>query len=73
MICKFCGGETIHKKVRRQHWLNNKLYIVKNVDTAVCLECGERDFHTTILDQIDRLLTTEHPVKQHLNVKVVSL
>lgn len=73
MICEFCDGQTISKKVRRQHWLNGKLYIVENVDAEVCLECGERYFHATVLDQIDRLLMTDHPVKQRLDVEVVSL
>lgn len=73
MICEFCQGHTVSKKVKRQHWLEGKLYIVENVDAEVCLECGERYFHATTLDAIDRLLKTEHPVKQRLEVEVVSL
>jgi YgiT-type zinc finger domain-containing protein len=73
MICEFCDGQTIAKKVKRQHWLNGRLYIVENVNAEVCPECGERYFHATVLDQIDRLLTSEHSVKQRLDVEVVSL
>jgi YgiT-type zinc finger domain-containing protein len=73
MICECCDGQTTPKKVRRQHWLNGKLYIVENVDAEICPECGERYFHATVLDQIDRLLTSDHPVKQRLDVEVVSL
>ena len=73
MICEFCSGETIAKKVRRQHWLNGKLYTVENVEAEVCPECGERYFHATVLDQIDRFLTSDHPVKERLEVEVVSL
>lgn len=73
MICEFCGGQTVSKKVKRQHWLKGKLYIVENVDAEVCLECGERYFHATTLDAIDDFLKTEHPVKQRLEVEVVSL
>ncbi len=73
MICELCGGTTVHKKVRRQHWFEGKLYIVENVDAEVCLECGERYFHATTLDQIDALLKQEHFVKQRLDVEVVSL
>ncbi|MBD1823455.1 YgiT-type zinc finger protein [Cyanobacteria bacterium FACHB-DQ100] len=46
--------------MRRQHWLNDSLYIVENVDAEVCPDCGERYFHATVLDKIDRLLTAEH-------------
>lgn len=73
MICELCGGTAIHKKVRRQHWLEGRLYIIENVDAEVCLECGERYFHATTLDLIDALLRKEHFVKQRLDVEVVSL
>jgi YgiT-type zinc finger domain-containing protein len=73
MICEFCDGNTRSKTVRRQHWLDGKLYIIENVTAEVCSECGERYFHATVLDQIDRLLQSNHPVKQTLQVEVVSL
>ena len=73
MKCEFCDGITIPKKVRRQHWLHGKLFIVDNVQVEVCTECGERYFHATVLDDIDRLLESEHPVKEHMDVEVVSL
>lgn len=73
MICEFCGGETRKKKVKKQHWLRNRLYVVENVEAEVCQECGERYFHATTLDAIDRYLLTEHAVKQQLNVEVVDM
>lgn len=73
MICEFCGGQTVKKKVTRQHWLHGKLYIVENVEAEVCSECGERYFHATILDEIDRMLEAEHEVKDEMVVEVVSL
>ena len=73
MRCEFCGGHTVQKKVKRQHWLEGKLYIIENVDAEVCLKCGERYFHAKTLGDIDRLLKMEHPVKQKLYVEVVSL
>lgn len=73
MICEFCRGKTVKKKVKRQHWLHGKLYIVENVEAEVCPECGERYFHAKVLDEIDRLLEKEHDVKERMNVEVVSL
>ena len=72
MICEFCGGQTAPRKVRKQHWLGGKLYLVENVTAEVCPDCGERYFHATVLDQIDEMLRAEHPVKEHLSVEVVS-
>ena len=73
MICEFCGGHTRKKKVKRQHWLHGRLYIVENVEAEVCTECGERYFHATTLDAIDQFLSAEHPVKGKMDVEVVSL
>jgi len=73
MICEFCGGETKPKKVKRQHWLQGKFYIIENVNAEVCKDCGERYFHATILDSIDHFLAMEHEVKKYISVEVVSI
>ncbi|MBF0567045.1 MAG: YgiT-type zinc finger protein [Nitrospirae bacterium] len=73
MICEFCKGGTKKKKVKRQHWLHGILYIVENIEAEVCTECGERYFHAQVLDEIDRLLESEHEVKTLMSVEVVSL
>ena len=73
MLCEFCGGETRKKNVKRQHWLNRKLYIVENVNAEVCQECGERYFHAKTLDAIDEFLSQKHPVKARIDVEIVSL
>jgi len=73
MICEFCGGETRKKKVKRQHWLNGKLFILENVDAEICKECGERYFHAKTLDAIDSHLSGSHPIKEILNVEVVNI
>ncbi|TAL27306.1 MAG: YgiT-type zinc finger protein [Nitrospirae bacterium] len=73
MICEFCGGQTTKKKVKRQHWLHRRLYIVENVEAEVCSECGERYFHAKVLDGIDNLLESIHTVKEKLEVEVVRL
>jgi len=72
MKCEFCDSETSKKKVRRQHWLKGKLYIVEDVEAEVCRECGERYFHAATLDRIDMLVSGDHQVKEILSVEVVS-
>ena len=73
MTCEFCGGKTAKKTVRKQHWLKGKLYIVENVEAEVCTQCGERYFHATTLDAIDKLLESDHEVKDRLDVEVVPM
>lgn len=72
MICEFCDGQTVKRKVRKQHWLEGRLYLVENVEAEVCGECGERYFHALVLDRIDEMLKAEHSVKERLSVEVVS-
>jgi len=38
MLCEFCGGETVNKKVRKIHWFQERLYIVDDVEAEVCRE-----------------------------------
>ena len=71
MKCEFCGGDTKLKQVKRQHWLNGKLYIVENMDAEVCTECGERYFHAKTLDDVDALLSKQHMIEETLSVEVV--
>ncbi len=71
MICEFCSGDTAKKTVKKQHWLKGKLYIIENVEAEVCTQCGERYFHAKTLDAIDRLLESDHEVKDRLSVEVV--
>lgn len=72
MKCEFCGSDTVHRLVRKHHWLQGRLYIVESVDAEVCTECGERYFHAVTLDKIDRLIGDEHSVKEVLSVEVLS-
>ena len=62
-MCEFRGGRTKAKNVKRQHWLNKKLYIVENVQAEVCTECGERCFHAKTLDALDASRSERHVVK----------
>ena len=73
MKCDFCDGDTKLERVKKQHWLRGRLYLIENVEADVCRDCGQRYFHATTLDAIDRLLSNDHAVKQSLEVEVVSL
>jgi YgiT-type zinc finger domain-containing protein len=72
MKCEFCRGETVSRRVRKQHWHNGTLYIVENVEAEVCPECGERYFHATVLDKIDAMIQGKHEVKEVLSVEVLT-
>ncbi len=73
MICEFCAGETGTRRVRKQHFLDGKLYLVENVEAEVCPECGERYFHAATLDAADRIIRGKHTVKESLTVDVITV
>ncbi len=73
MVCEFCGGNTARKTVKKHHWLKGRLYIVENVEAEVCTQCGERYFHAKALDAIDKLLESDHDVRERLSVEVVTM
>ena len=74
MICEYCGGETVKKRVRKTHWYRARLYLVEDVEAEVCRECGERYYHATTLDELDRMLETgQLAIKSQLNVQVVGM
>ena len=72
MKCEFCDSETALRLVKKQHWFKGRLYIVEDVEAEVCTECGERYFHATTLDAIDRMIGADHPVKEVLSVEVLT-
>ena len=72
MKCEFCNADTVARSVKKQHWYDGRLYIVENVEAEVCPECGKRYFHATTLDAIDRMIASEHPVKEVLAVEVLT-
>lgn len=72
MKCEFCNSETTRKKVRKSHWFKGSLYIVEDVEAQVCKECGERYFHATTLDEIDKKISGDHEIKEVLSVEVLS-
>jgi YgiT-type zinc finger domain-containing protein len=73
MMCEFCGGQTVQRRMTKQHWFHKQLYVIEDVPAEVCQECGERYFHAQVLDRIDQILQSEHVVKARLQVEVVSL
>ena len=73
MKCEFCNGETAPRKVKKQHWLKGRLYILENVDAEVCRECGERYFHAGALDRLDSMIEGQHAIKEVLSVEVISV
>ena len=73
MICEFCEGHTVKKRVTKLHWFQHNLYMIEGVEAEVCAECGERYFHATVLERIDTVLEREHIVKKNIAVEVVNL
>ena len=74
MKCEFCGGIPFKKKVRKVHWLDQRLYIVDDVQAEDCAACDELYDLSNTLDALDRTLRAGRQViKQELQVQVVAM
>jgi len=73
MVCDYCQGKTVRRRVKKHHWRDSRLYVIENVPAEVCRGCGERYYHAKTLDAIDAMLEGDHHVKQRLQVEVVEL
>lgn len=75
MICDFCSGETVKKKVTKLHWFCEKLYMIENVDADVCQKCGEKYYHVKTLKEVNHLISQDHDdrIKNRLEVEVITV
>jgi len=54
--CYFCGGELVEQITSFLYEENGQLWVVRNVPTYVCNQCGEKEYTQEITHQILTLL-----------------
>ncbi len=51
--CVYCGGEVIERKERIDYRYHGQLYILENVPTGVCCQCGEQYFTAEVAKKME--------------------
>lgn len=54
--CYFCGGEIEERKIDREVWWQDDLYVIKDVPVGVCRQCGQKVILPGVAKQIDQIL-----------------
>lgn len=57
--CVFCKGKVAPRKVIFDARVGERLIIIKDVPTEVCLQCGKRYFAPDVSQHIDDLVRTQ--------------
>jgi len=51
--CVYCGGEVVERKEQIDYRFHGQLYILKDVPTGVCCQCGEQFFSAKIAKKME--------------------
>jgi len=57
--CHYCGGEIEEKKIRVDFWWEGKLFLIEDVPTGVCGQCGEKYFKAKVSKAMDELVKSK--------------
>ena len=61
--CQYCGGEVCERLERIDYRFHGQLFILENVPTGVCGQCGERFFKAEIAKRMeDAVRDVDEPV-----------
>lgn len=66
--CYFCGGEVAEQRISREIWWKGKLYLVREVPTGVCKQCGQKVILPEVAKEIDRILAGQLAPQGYLEV-----
>ena len=70
--CYFCGGEVEEQLMSREIWHDGVLFIVEDVPTGVCIQCGEKFIHADVAKSLDRILEGNASPQKVIRVPVYS-
>jgi len=71
--CISCGGTVEEKPDRVDYRLHGQLFILEDVPTGVCTQCGERYFTAEVAKRMEQVASRGRGVVSTLAVPVLSL
>ncbi|MDI6732760.1 MAG: type II toxin-antitoxin system MqsA family antitoxin [Planctomycetota bacterium] len=58
--CSLCHNELAHRNILYLQWCQEKLVAVENVPADVCPNCGEEYFSPEVVNQLQKVIETNH-------------
>ena len=71
--CVYCGGEVIERMERIDYRIHGRLYILENVPTGVCCQCGEQFFTAKIAKEMEAAIEGADGGATMIPVPVIAL
>jgi YgiT-type zinc finger domain-containing protein len=71
--CMYCGGEVVERSTRVDYRLKDELYILENVPTGVCCQCGEQFFTAETAKRMESAVTQGRDKLRTVAVPVIAV
>ena len=71
--CVYCGGEVVERTEQVDYRVHGQLYILENVATGVCCQCGERFFTAEAAKKMEAAVGGTHGEVSTIPVPVIAV
>ena len=71
--CIYCGGEVTERLERIDYRYHGQLFILEQVPTGVCTQCGEKYFKAKVAKQMEGLVSVTESKVKTVAVPVLSM
>lgn len=71
--CIYCGGEIAERMERIDYRVHGQLYILENVPTGVCTQCGEQYFQAQVAKEMENAVLNARGPIETIPVPVIAV
>jgi YgiT-type zinc finger domain-containing protein len=71
--CIYCGGEVSEQLTTIDYRFHNQLYVMENVPTGVCQQCGEKFFTAITAKRMEAAVQDLSGSEPRLSVPIVQI
>jgi YgiT-type zinc finger domain-containing protein len=69
--CYYCGGEIIEKPDMVDYRISSELYILENIPTGICVQCGEKFFKAEVLKYIEKAVREKNRIVREVRIPIL--
>ncbi|HBF13848.1 MAG TPA: hypothetical protein DDW49_10780 [Deltaproteobacteria bacterium] len=71
--CMYCGGHILEKHDRVDYRYHGQLFIMENVPTGICTQCGEKFLTAKISKKLEKEASKCHKPSKMVAIPVISI
>ncbi len=69
--CYYCGGEIIEKSETIDYRKASELYILENIPTGICIQCGEKFFKAEVSKYIEKAVIEKNRIVREIKIPIL--